>query len=93
MSAPLPASSVLQIGSHTEGLVCSDTDVARSLSTPRNCRLPVRSRQVDLPRHTASYGIKPGEAGQAFSNSAREPPCSMRPDVHGRTIATPEVPL
>ena len=93
MSAPLPASSVLQIGSHTEGLVCSDTDVARSFSTPRNCRLPVRSRQVDLPRHTASYGIKPGEAGQAFSNSAREPPCSMRPDVHGRAIATPEVPL
>ena len=35
MSASLPASSVLQIGSHTEGLICSDID-ARSLSTPRD---------------------------------------------------------
>ena len=33
MSAPLPASSVLQIGSHTEWLICSDINVARSLST------------------------------------------------------------
>ena len=39
MSASLPASSVLQIGSHTEGLMCSD----------------IASRPAILPRTDASF--------------------------------------